>query len=1041
MEEQGRLKKSMRYKKIILILCCIFLVVFSAGLTSAWDFDNVVEYSQNETEVSIVNFFGLGRDLARIKLLIPYDEQRGVFVERVEVGEDRIIPMFVIDNYEDVYKKGLKKMKIINMKNGQEEQKEFQWVYAIYGDVEVDTWEDVCVIVVNASSPTGESTNCREEITGTHIVENQIIEWRDVKSTDLQKGSITIGIKTDVKEGDYYDGIPTLFGKEIKEWAVWEATVKDSHGQDLDNATPDSEDFGMIWKPHYDVRITSFTISAQSTATVCAIDGHGADNSTFAMGTLVGTNCSFSTPFEMTAGEEYYLKTNSTGVWTHDQKDTADPDFPLNLTNGQYTDQKAKGILQANAIYELIDIYTQRKLFFPVDIIILSPANSTYNSEINHTLNATTTIGEMDSCWFTIDRGVSNATMINDSFTIWNYTEPSIFAEGGYLAEYFCNDSSDNILNVNVSFTVDTTNPDVNITFPINKSAQIDEELDILYTRSDPHLQDCWYSNDTYLVNTTLASCGNITTITWSDGNHNVTIWANDSVGNVNHSRVTFNMSSLVENSQTYSSSVIEKSSQTFSINVTYDKSFYLNAHVKLKYNNTDYTGLKHDSGGDVIFNTTITVPEVTTKTNITFYWEFTLTDSAEFKSNSTFKNQTVNIMGLDDCSTNNVGLYNFTIFDEGEKTFLVGSTQKTYGRVHLELYTLDRSTLVTNYSQNFTEINPFSLCINDSLGGGELYSLDAQIQYGAENYSTEFYHMQHAIVNSDELTKNISLYALGNASSTVFSIIYKDENFLPLANALIQIQRKYVDDGIFRTVEIPKTDSNGQTIAHLEEEDVVYTFIVVKNGEIEATFNDFLVKCEDPVLGTCEIDINAFKSHLEPENFINLDNFLFTLTYDDTTRTIQSIYTIPTGEPATVSLNTTLADGLGTTVVCSDSLTSASGTLSCVVPIAFGNATIINTIYKDGDEVARGMVGLQESPEDLYGRNLMFLGFFLMITLIGVGLGSSPMVSGIFLIIGAILSIAFNLVSNTGLIGYGATILWLIIAVIIILMKGARRE
>ena len=263
----------------------------------------------------------------------------------------------------------------------------------------------------------------------------------------------------------------------------------------------------------------------------------------------------------------------------------------------------------------------------------------------------------------------------------------------------------------------------------------------------------------------------------------------------------------------------------------------------------------------------------------------------------------------------------------------------------------------------------------------------------------------------------------------------------MPLSRALIQIQREDLVDGVFRTVEIPKTDSNGQTIAHLQEEDVTYTFIVVKDGIVRATFTDFLVKCDDPVLGSCRIDINAFKTHLEPETFVNTDDFSFVLSFNETTRSVKIIYTIPSGLTSTVLLNTTLYDGLGTTQACADSLTSASGTLSCVIPTGFGNTTVVNTISKDGVVVARGMVGVGQSPEQIYGANLMFLGFFLIITMVGIGLGGSPMISGIFLIIGAILSIAFQLVANTGLIGAGATILWLIIAVVIVLMKGARRE
>ena len=42
------------------------------------------------------------------------------------------------------------------------------------------------------------------------------------------------------------------------------------------------------------------------------------------------------------------------------------------------------------------------------------------------------------------------------------------------------------------------------------------------------------------LVNVSLADCGNITGVNWSEGNHNVTIWGNDSNGNENHTSISF---------------------------------------------------------------------------------------------------------------------------------------------------------------------------------------------------------------------------------------------------------------------------------------------------------------------------------------------------------------------------------------------------------------------------------------------------------------------------------------------------------------------
>ena len=50
-------------------------------------------------------------------------------------------------------------------------------------------------------------------------------------------------------------------------------------------------------------------------------------------------------------------------------------------------------------------------------------------------------------------------------------------------------------------------------------------------------------------------------------------------------------------------------------------------------------------------------------------------------------------------------------------------------------------------------------------------------------------------------------------------------------------------------------------------------------------------------------------------------------------------------------------------------------------------------------------------------------------------------MVTAFFLIIGAVLGILLNFVKSTGLIGAGATILWLIIAISIVLIKGGKRS
>lgn len=96
-------------------------------------------------------------------------------------------------------------------------------------------------------------------------------------------------------------------------------------------------------------------------------------------------------------------------------------------------------------------------------------------------------------------------------------------------------------LSTNLTITVnDTTLPDISTILANNTSSSV-VGLDINYTYSDNGVKDsCWYSNDTMTLNTTLTNCANITSVNWSEGRHNVTIWINDSFNNVNKTDLQF---------------------------------------------------------------------------------------------------------------------------------------------------------------------------------------------------------------------------------------------------------------------------------------------------------------------------------------------------------------------------------------------------------------------------------------------------------------------------------------------------------------------
>ncbi len=176
-------------------------------------------------------------------------------------------------------------------------------------------------------------------------------------------------------------------------------------------------------------------------------------------------------------------------------------------------------------------------------ITIIFPQNNSNWSINTVDVNYTISDENLAFCWYSNDTYLVNTTLADCG----NITDV-VWSEGQHNVTVWINDTAGNINISYVTFTVDTINPTISITYPTNNTAYSNINLDVNYTVSDSGIgvESCWYSNDSYTVNTSLADCGtNITTITWSEEGHNVTIWVNDSVGNTNVSYVTFTIDTV----------------------------------------------------------------------------------------------------------------------------------------------------------------------------------------------------------------------------------------------------------------------------------------------------------------------------------------------------------------------------------------------------------------------------------------------------------------------------------------------------------------
>lgn len=501
----------------------------------------------------------------------------------------------------------------------------------------------------------------------------------------------------------------------------------------------------------------------------------------------------------------------------------------------------------------------------------------------------------------------------------------------------------------------------------------------------------------------------------------------------------TITISQMTEDSQNYDSSPLENTITTFVMNGTLGSSYSLSA-AYLNWNGSNYSAsFSAINSSTYKFTRTQNLPTVSANTNITFFWYVVFTDGSMF--NSSGNNQTIINFGIDNCSSNTIQIMNLTLRDEDNQTLINGTTQNSSIKVDLILYPYSNlSGTAITYSSFYNQTNPARVCVSNSLGSSEYY-MNAQIQYASNEHAVEYYNIQNYSLNASvNPSENITLYDLLDSSSQSFVINYKNSNYLGVADALIQVSRKYVDEGAFKTVEIPITDNSGSTIANLRLNDAIYTFTVTKYGKVLGIFSNYLANCQNPTIQTCEINLNAFQSSLSPSNFSSNNDFLYVLSYNNNTRVITATFSIPSGAVSDIFLNITKDDALGTST-CNQSVTTSSGSLQCTISSTFGNGTVVVKLYKDTILVGTGRINLQQTPSQIFGNSLVFLSILMMITLIGVAISDNPVIMIVSLMIGVILLFSLNLVAHNGLIGSGATILFLIFAIIIILIKIARRS
>jgi len=341
------------------------------------------------------------------------------------------------------------------------------------------------------------------------------------------------------------------------------------------------------------------------------------------------------------------------------------------------------------------DIYQLAGL--PPTVFVSSPIEKLYKGNIDINYSALSP-NSYEIVNYTIDLLNStyglNKTLVDNTTNLGYTWDSSTSTDGMYVIRVKAMDNlSQSGYGYSENFTLDSTPPILNITYPVNNTLFNYVSINVNYTVSDLGVLDsCWYYNET--GNTTI-TCGTNITLVVSQGNHTLIVYVNDSLNNINSKSVSFFVDSiypLIDYGIGTAVTGINLSQSNIYINTTWTETNFANITFNVylsngtlasSYNSSspvyahNFTAL---SDGGYIYN--VTLCDIINNCNSTSSRIINLDITPPNATlltpiNNTFtNNQTQNFTAN---LTDNLGIANATLYIYNSSNDLVNQTTVTY--------------------------------------------------------------------------------------------------------------------------------------------------------------------------------------------------------------------------------------------------------------------------------------------------------------------------------------------------------------------------
>ena len=465
------------------------------------------------------------------------------------------------------------------------------------------------------------------------------------------------------------------------------------------------------------------------------------------------------------------------------------------------------------------------------------------------------------------------------------------------------------------------------------------------------------------------------------------------SIGDLNIIEETFSFST-VNMTATFTSPVSELDTQTVSLAINISGTLQ-DTNATLFYNGTVQDVTKTVYNGYHFFNSTFVTPQFTgvgTSQVKEIVWQYDLNFTTGIETGNASFNQTVNIVGIDNCSSYGMRAYNLTIKDEVTKTLLNG-TIGGYFQVWSD--NPDNFINVNLSWSHGTTNSPVSICIS---ANETTYYSYGQMEYSSSGYATKSHYFSNTSFNNN--TKFLDLFLNNGTSLVTFTV--RDFNDNPIEDVIIKVLSYDVATNAYTLSEVLKSDTDGVAIGNIVLNSDWYAFIL----EIDEVI--FLQTLPTKITSTSKTFRINLASNLY-DIYDIVEGVSHSLTFTNSTSSFSFTYNDPNSGINEACIKVVKRNIAGDTTLGQSCSASTSGTILYNITEDVGKNTYTAftwVVVDNNEEFHLGSLSVNfDNTYKTFGQSGIFASFLLVVTMVMVGIWS-PVVAVILLTIGVIASV-----------------------------------